>query len=381
MRRPSRMIFVIPVVKIKSERRVDVMAVSAETLEMLRTEPDAPGLDLGWLKPGTQWGMKAGIGRKGLTLEQAEVDSYGDVPDITANFTGKPRGAAARPGAPRLGPRWTSKSESWSASVQMLYEEAHARQWSSAVDVPWQELTQLPDDLELAMCQLCTFLTQVEFIAGDLPGRYLPQISADHYEVALFIATQIMDEARHEDVFRKRALANGCGLLQAGPGAVGLLQVTDFTEMTTILHLVAEGFVQSLFRMGELISNNEAEKRMFRLAAQDESRHVAFGVTHMKYLVETQPERREEIHHYLDRNEGVLGTTQAGLTSGGQSAESLAILLGGGRANIDLGFQKLLAIRKRQINEYMHRLEVVGLGDRRQRMNPDMAKFLDPVRN
>ena len=357
------------------------MAVSADTLEILRRETAAPAMDLSWLKPGTEWGMKANLGRKGFTIDQADRGSYGLVPDMTSNYTGRPRGAAARPEAPRLGPRWANKSESWSASVQMLYEEAHARQWSSATDVPWNELTQLPDDLELAMCQLMTFLTQVEFIAADLPGRYLPQISADHYEVALFIATQIMDEARHEDVFRKRALANGGGLLQAGPGAIGLLEVSDFTEMTTLLHLVAEGFVQSLFRMGELISNNEAEKRMFRLAAQDESRHVAFGVTHMKYLLDTEPERREEIHHYLDRNEGVLGTTQAGLTSGGQSAESLAILLGGGRQGIDLGYQKLLAIRKRQINEYMHRLEVVGLADRRQRMNPDMARFLDPVRN
>ncbi len=357
------------------------MPVSAAMLEQLRTEPNAPELDLSWLKPGTQWGTRANLGRKGFTIEQAEQGAYGQVPDLTANYTGRPRGAGVRPEAPRLGPRWTNKAESWSASVQMLYEEAQARQWSSAVDVPWHELTQLPDDIELAMCQLCTFLTQVEFIAADLPGRYLPQISADHYEVALFIGTQIMDEARHEDVFRKRALANGCGLLQAGPGAVGLLQVTDFTEMTTLLHLVAEGFVQSLFRMGELISSNEAEKRMFRLAAQDESRHVAFGVTHMKYLIETEPERREEIHHYLDRQEGLLGTTQAGLTSGGQSAESLAILLGGGKVKIDLGYQKLMAIRKRQINEYMHRLEVVGLGDRRERMNPDMKQFLDPPRN
>ena len=71
----------------------------------------------------------------------------------------------------------------------------------------------------------------------------------------------------------------------------------------------------------------------------------------------------------------------AGLTSGGQSAESLAILLGGSSKHMDVGYQKLLAIRKRQINEYMHRLEVIGLGDRRERMNPDMARFLDPVRN
>jgi hypothetical protein len=357
------------------------MAVSAGTLEMLRTEPKESQLDLSWMKPGTEWGVRGQAGRKGLTLESINIGSYGDVPETTTNFTARPRGAAVRPEAPRLNAQFTSKSETWSASVAMLYEEAQQRQWSSARDIPWDQLTELPDDVELAMCQLCTFLTQVEFIAGDLPGRYLPQVSADHYEVALFIATQIMDEARHEDVFRKRALANGGGLLQAGPGATGLLQVSDFTEMTTLLHLVAEGFVQSLFRMGELISHNEAEKRMFRLAAQDESRHVAFGVTHMKYLIETEPWRKEEIHHYLDQQEGLLGTTQAGLTSGGQSAESLAILLGGSKEKVDVGYQRLMAVRKRQINEYMHRLEVIGLGDRRERMNPDMRKFLDPVRS
>ena len=42
---------------------------------------------------------------------------------------------------------------------------------------------------------------------------------------------------------------------------------------------------------------------------------------------------------------------------------------------------KLLAIRKRQVNEYMHRLEVVGLGDRRSHMNPMMQMLLDPPRN
>ena len=357
------------------------MAINQDTLRMLRTETDYSGLGLEWLDPGTEWGVRAQLGRKGLTLDEINKSSYGEVPDHTDNFTGRPRGAAARPEAPRLGIRFKDKSEVWASTIAMLYEEAQARQWSSARDIPWHELTPLPDDLELAMCQLCTFLTQVEFIAGDLPGRFVKEISADHMEAGLFIATQIMDEARHEDVFRKRALANGGGLLQAGPGAVGLLQVADYTEMPTLLHLVAEGFVQSLFRMGELIANNEAEKKIFRLAAQDESRHVAFGVTHMKYLMETEPHRREEIHHYLDRQEGLLGTTQAGLTSGGQSAESLAILLGGSKDKIDLGYQKLLAIRKRQINEYMHRLEVIGLGDRRERMNPDMRQFLDPPRN
>ena len=357
------------------------MAIRADTLQMLRQETGGPPVDLAWLQPGTPWGMKAEAGRRGLRLDDINCGVYAEVPEVTDNFTSRPRGAARRPESARFGLRYTHKADVWDATIGMLYEEAVARQWSSARDVPWEQLTELPDDMELAMCQLCTFLTQVEFIAGDLPGRWVQYISPDHAEVGLFLSTQIMDEARHEDVFRKRALANGCGLLQAGRGAVALLQVADFAEMTTLLHVVAEGFVQSLFRMGELIAQNEAEKKIFRLAAQDESRHVAFGVTHMKYLLETEPERREEIHHYLDRNEGLLGTTQAGLTAGGESAESLAILLGGGKDKMDEGYKKLMAIRKRQINEYAHRLDVMGLGDRRERMNPDLRQFLDPPRN
>jgi hypothetical protein len=80
---------------------------------------------------------------------------------------------------------------------------------------------------------------------------------------------------------------------------------------------------------------------------------------------------------------GGFGTAQQGLTGGGQTSEALAILLGGGTSEGQHGegYNKLLAIRRRQINEYMHRLEVVGLGDRRQRMNPMMQAFLDPPKN
>ena len=102
-----------------------------------------------------------------------------------------------------------------------------------------------------------------------MPGRFLETVHPDFFESQLFLGTQLMDEARHLDVFRKRVLVNGGGMSPAGLGAVGLLALDDFTEMTAILHLFAEGLVQSLFRMGELIGQNEAEKRIFRLSAQD----------------------------------------------------------------------------------------------------------------
>ena len=264
------------------------MAVSQDILQELRA--DGEDVDLSWLEaPAAERGLRIAPGRRGLTLEEIATGSYGDIPSTSRNQSGRMRGAGARPDAQNTQQMWPFRSASWSESAMLLYEEAVQRQWSSATDVPWAELPDLPEELEMAMSQLCTFLTQVEFIAGDVPGQYAPNVSGEFFEVGLFLASQIMDEARHLDVFRKRALANGIGLLQAGPGAVNLLTAQDFTEMTSTLHLVGEGFVQSLFRMGEMFAQSEVDKRMFRLAAQDESRHVAFGVMHMKYVMEVEP--------------------------------------------------------------------------------------------
>src|SRR3989304_2389017 len=135
------------------------------------------------------------------------------------------------------------------------------------------------------------------------PGQWLPKTTPAHYETKLFLLSQIMDEARHLDVFRKRALVNGGGLLsegQSGPSLRVILDAKDFPEMSAIMHVFAEGFIQSLFRTGEYVSFNEAEKRIYRLCYQDESRHLGFGVMHLKYILETEPWRRGEIQHYLN---------------------------------------------------------------------------------
>jgi len=350
--------------------------MTTDRMEMLRTETPLPDdLDLSWLRSQTDWGIRAKPGRRGLTLDEINVGPYGEIPANPRDLTMRPRGAVARVGVPRLG-YVVPRDEVWSQNATLLYEEAVQRQWSSATDIPWETLAELPDDIERAMSQLCTFLTEVEFIAGDTPSQWLPSISNEHYEVKLFLATQVMDEARHLDVFRKRALANGGGLMSGGPGSGlrAIIGARDFSEMSAIMHIIGEGFIQSLFRSGELLSHNEAEKRMFRLAAQDESRHVSFGVMHMKHVLETEPERREEIHSYLDEGEEIFAGT--GVSASGGSMESLAILLGDGLAGIDEGFRKLLAVRRRQVNEYMHRLEVAGLGDRRGRMTAQFAPFL-----
>jgi len=354
------------------------MAIDSATIERLRKEPGMPELDLTWLSDNDAPRINAKPGRHGLTLDDINIGVYGEAPEVASHGTTRVRGSKPRPGVVRTGYFVPEKSDIWADNATLIYEEALQRQWSSATDIPWESIEPLPDDVEEAICQICTFLTEVEFIAGDAPGQWLKQISPDHYEVALYLVTQVMDEARHLDVFRKRALANGCGLLEAQGATRGLrniLDAKDFTEMSALMHVLAEGFVQTMFRTGEFIAQNEAEKMIFRLCAQDESRHVGFGVMHLRYVLQHAPERREEIHHYLDRAEQLFGHP-ADANSGLQ--EALLITMGGGKANIDKGAELALALTKKQANEYMHRLEVAGLGDRRYRMNPGFAMLLDP---
>jgi hypothetical protein len=152
----------------------------------------------------------------------------------------------------------------------------------------------------------------------------------------------------------------------ATSGFVGSIDLArDFTEMSTRLHISGEGAVLTMFRMGELFGQNEAEKIMYRLCAQDEARHVAFGVMHLRYLAETAPERREEIEFYLDEAEAqIMAGVQNPAGTQAETSEALAILLGGGKEHYDEGHKKLLVIRRRQLKEYMQRVKTAGFGAR-----------------
>jgi hypothetical protein len=328
-------------------------------------------LDLSWMDKKGEWGSQARSStRQGLTLADIQIGSYGDAPDESDNMTGRPRGAAARPDSYRIGGYSVrSKSEIWLENASFLYEEAVQRQWSSATDVPWHTIEPLPDDVEEAQCQLATFLTEVEFVAGDVPARWIAKTTPDYFEPRHVLLAQVMDESRHMDVFRKRALANGGGLMQATGGTAGVVGsidlARDFTEMSSRLHISGEGAVLTIFRMGELMAYNDAEKAMYRLCAQDEARHVAFGVMHMRYMSVTAPERREEIQCYLDEAERqILAGSQNPAGTQTSSSEALAVLLGGGRDKYDEGFRRLIAIRKRQLQEYIKRVRSAGFGDR-----------------
>ena len=210
--------------------------------------------DLGWMQAESEWGVKATPSKRGLTLNDINVGSYGVIPEeVPDSRCFAPRGADFNVAEmPNMGYSLNTRAEAWAENMGTLYEEAVARQWSSTRDIPWHTLQPLPKDIEHAMCQLCTFFTEVEFIAGDVPGWWLSQINAIP-----------RDEAVHGHTDHGRS-APSRSLSQARPGKWGWLgQVSSrgrggaqvsltcaHSPRCWRLHLFGEGRVLTLFRQG-----------------------------------------------------------------------------------------------------------------------------------
>src|SRR5438094_764343 len=96
--------------------------------------------------------------------------------------------------------------------VTRSLDKLTAGHWDGARDIPWAELVPLDAELERAVCQLMTFLAENEFSALYVPAKWIARIHPHFAETVLFLSTQVRDEARHIEVFVKRALANGGGL-------------------------------------------------------------------------------------------------------------------------------------------------------------------------
>ncbi len=329
---------------------------------------------LHWLDAGDSgWGRRVKPSSRGLTLTDINRSKgSGEMPAMAEWKNFAPRGSIREPYRDVLPviESYTvlNRDELWADNVETLYEEAKARQWNATRDIPWSELEKLPEDLEKATCQLCTFLTEVEFVAGDFPAKWLYRIPQDFLEVKSFLSTQIMDEARHQEVFRKRALAGG-GLLHVAPGfewaLQAILEAPSHTMGTFLLNLLGEGLVLSIFRSGEMIAKTHVDKEIFRRCLQDEARHVSYGVMELKNYIDRHPDREraiEELHRFADVGEQVILTafTEAALV------EPVAVLLGGGLSKIDEGMDGMAKLWSMFIDEYLQRCERAGF-DRRAR--------------
>ena len=107
----------------------------------------------------------------------------------------------------------------WADLAPRLYAQAAAAQWDPATAVDWDAPVALPDEIEAAVVQVMTYLVENEQAALVVPARFLGRIHPHFREVLQLLAVQAADEARHMEVFTRRAAA---ARRAAGrPGAAG----------------------------------------------------------------------------------------------------------------------------------------------------------------
>jgi hypothetical protein len=312
-------------------------------------------------------------------MRDIAVGKYGEIPEDAPLRTMAPRGCERGPDLPDMGYKLNRREDVWASNIMELYEEAVSRQWSATADIPWSEIPDLDPDIEHAMCQLSTFLSEVEMIASDFPAKWMWQINHDYVELKMFLGTQVMDESRHTEVFRKRALVKGGGLGRATAMTEHFLKLVldaqTYQEGSALMHLLGEGMVLSVFRAGELLSPSPVEKKIFRLCMQDEARHVAYGTMHLRYVLEQDPDKAEEFHQFLDGGEEII----AALFTVPEVVEPLMVLAAGGAdAAAEVGNAARDMLQGRVIEEYLQRCDRAGLDRRSHIKIPGVIGGFDP---
>ena len=294
---------------------------------LLRKGPTAPA----WEKPDWGISLPRRDGRR-IDLRDWFEGRAGEVPDVAPTYYGfVPRGAVAEPGMPPYPFTLNAKADVWADNIAGLYEQAKSQQWNASEDIPWGRLERLPDAMERAVCQIMTFLAENEYAALYIPAKFLPRINARFVEPVLFLATIINDEARHIEVFTKRALANGGGLQYSAAmtewSLQSLLLQEDYFKSSFLLHVLGEGTFLDLLQYIEHHAPDPVTAEVVRRARLDEGRHVAYGIAHVRQQLRHDPTRVEELVASAEERSAVLQAT-TGVNP--PVLEALTILGGGG---------------------------------------------------
>jgi hypothetical protein len=143
-----------------------------------------------------------------------------------------------------------------------------------------------------------TYIAQNEYAALYVPARFLPQVNPRHAEVLMWLASHVHDEARHVEVFTKRALAGGArayALASTDLSLHSLMAESDFTAAALLLNVLGEGTFLDLLRFVERHAPDAATAAAARLAHRDERRHVHFGIAHVRRRLTLDPDERSTL--------------------------------------------------------------------------------------
>jgi len=252
---------------------------------------------------------------------QATGTALGDIngapaDDAEAGWGLAARGATVEAGSPNFFFALHRRHELWAATAGELYRQAAAAQWDPGTAIEWDAAFELPPAIEAAVVQVMTYLIENENAALLVPARHLGQIHPHFREVLQLLALQCADEARHVEVFTRRATLRGHepALSTAGGQASlrTLFDAPDFSVATFLLAVLGEGSFVNLLNFLQAHAPDPVTRQIARLTARDEARHVAFGMAHLEYRLSVQPDYQSKLRNAIEVRYDALANT-AGL--------------------------------------------------------------------
>jgi hypothetical protein len=276
------------------------------------------------------------------------------------------RGALIEDGGPPLGfADLDRRAEVWTDLAPKLYAQAAAAQWDPATAIDWTR-PDLPNDVETAVIQVMTFLIENEQAALTVPARFLGRIHPHFRETVQFLATQIADEARHVEVFTRRATLTNRPLGVSGAGGRTSLQTLvdepDWATASFLLSVLGEGTFLSLLAFLDRFAPDAVTAQIAHLALQDEARHVAFALAHLGEHLAGDPHYRDRLRAATERRHDALATT-SGLAPAVH--DSLVILAAGSWSPdaIATGWGRVQELQEEMDDGRRRRLVRLGFSD------------------
>ena len=227
----------------------------------------------------------------------------------------------------------------------------------------WDAPVDLPSEVEAAVVQIMTYLVENENAALVVPARFLGQVHPHFREVLGVLAVQVADEARHVEVFTRRAGLKGGppGLSTAGGQASlqTLVDEPDFVVAHFLLSVLGEGTFLSLLSFLERNAPDPVTGQVTHLALADEARHVAFGMAHMEHVLAADPGLRPRLATAIRRRHDALAHT-AGLNA--EVFDALVLLAAGSwePEAVATGFAKVQELETEMAEGRRRRLAKLG---------------------
>jgi hypothetical protein len=148
----------------------------------------------------------------------------------------------------------------------------------------------------------------------------------------LYASTQVVDEARHVEVFH-RFIQRLDRIYPIMPGLKALLNAVlqaDLWQMKCVgMQVIAESLAMGSFKTMMKITNDEVFRKIVELTAQDEARHVSYGLIYMKDAIPKMNEPdRDRLEDFAWTAMTLLATTPQ-LRKGEKAPDPMAEIFDG----------------------------------------------------